>query len=111
MSVDGKRFCFFVEAGALGVLASQANWHLHQNALAAALGTGMNGGVGRLGHTFSFTSILPGGESLRSEFPQRGCQRVYSDLNEPKTLRPKGLSYSLADAEGVARYPRFSIGT
>jgi len=57
--VDGERFGFFVEVGALGVFAAQANGNLHEDSLAAALGTGMNVRVGRLGHTFSLTSILP----------------------------------------------------
>ncbi len=82
VGVDGERFGFFVEVGALGVFAAQANGDLHEDPLTAALGAGMDVRVGRLGHTFSLTSILPRETVLHCTNRKAGCQRVYSIQGE-----------------------------
>ena len=55
MCADGKGFGFLVEGSALRVRAAKTNRDLHENALAAALWTGMCGCVGNLGHAVSLS--------------------------------------------------------
>ena len=72
--VDGERFCFFFEIGALCVSATQLNRYLHEHALAAATRTGMGRYVWRLGHASSLKQFSQTWPRLLPANPMDGLQ-------------------------------------
>jgi len=58
MRINRERFGFFFKRLALGILTVKADGHLHEDALAAALGTGMSGCAGQDSSLFFLKSIL-----------------------------------------------------